>query len=110
MKNVNNYRFQKQQQAKQQHQKVKKIKEKHKKTPVNVTEELDYIKKLLNGEDVEDFVPEKVEYNGMSNVERWSSQPNPPIWINDPSRVTNLTSHMTLSEYIKHMSGEGYYK
>lgn len=55
MKKINNYRFQHQQQAKQEYYKVKKIKEKAKKTPVSATEELDYIKKLLNGEEVGDF-------------------------------------------------------
>tara|TARA_R110000868_G_scaffold131275_1_gene341221 strand:+ start:259 stop:576 length:318 start_codon:yes stop_codon:yes gene_type:complete len=66
-KKINNYRFQQQQQAKKEYQKVKKIKEKVKKTPEDATEELEYMKKLLNGEDVGNFGPEEpvlIETNG----------------------------------------------
>jgi hypothetical protein len=58
-KKINNYRFQQQQQAKIRYQKVKKVKETIKEKPEDVTEELDYIKKLLNGEDVGNFGPEE---------------------------------------------------
>ncbi len=76
MAKINNYRFQQQQKAKQEYQKVKKIKEKSKVIPVNANEELDYIKKLLNGEDVEDFGPKEVESNkfqndGIFGIEYW---------------------------------------
>ena len=63
-----NYKFQQQQQAKQEYHKVKKIKEKAKKTPVSATEELDYIKKLLNGEEVGDFKDDSEPINEI----QWS--------------------------------------
>ena len=97
-KKINNYRFQQQQQARQQYQKVKKIKEKWEKMPVDATEELDYIKKLLNGEDVEDFGPkeEKVEIT-LDNT--WSA-------YNSKSYSPN----MSLSDYLNMMGGKGYYR
>ena len=62
---INNYIFQQQQKARQEHNKVKKIKEKNKKTPVSATEELDYIKKLLNGEEVGDFKDDSEPINDI---------------------------------------------
>lgn len=70
---INNYRFQQQQKARREHNKVKKMKEAAKKAPVSAAEELDYIKKLLNGEDVEDFGPKEVEHDGISDIEYWST-------------------------------------
>lgn len=108
MKNVNNYRFQKQQQAKQQHQKVKKIKEKHKKTPVNVTEELDYIKKLLNGEEIEDFGPKEVKLDVSATY--WDIEKD--LWKKAVNHQVNMisASQMSLSDYLQMMGGKGYYK
>lgn len=102
MPKINNYKFQQEQQRKQQHQKMKKLKEKIEKTPVSAAEELDYIKKLLNGEEVEDFGPEEVEHDGISAPSYWS-QANPQIWI-APS------PNMSLSEYLRMWGGKGYYK
>lgn len=62
---INNYIFQQQQKARQEHKKVKKIKEKNKKTPLSAAEELDYIKKLLNGEEVGDFKDESEPINDI---------------------------------------------
>ena len=61
MKKINNYRFQQQQQKKQQYKKTKQIKKKYNDMPVDATEELEYIKKLLNGEDVGKYGPEEPE-------------------------------------------------
>lgn len=107
---INNYKFQQQQKAKQEHKQAKKIKEAAKKAPVSAAEELDYIKKLLNGEDVEDFGPKEAEHDGVSVPSYWS-QANPGIWIADPSRIVKLSNpNMSLSEYIEMMGGKGYYK
>lgn len=71
---INNYIFQQQQKARQEHKKVKKIKEKNKKTPVSATEELDYIKKLLNGEEVGDFKDDSEPINAINiNDIEWSN-------------------------------------
>ena len=82
-KKINNYRFQQQQQAKIRYQKVKKVKETIKEKPEDVTEELDYIKKLLNGEDVGDFGPEEPVVTETSDLSwmsgnYWSSMPTLP--------------------------------
>ena len=110
---INNYKFQQQQKAKQEHKEAKKIKEAAKKAPVSAAEELDYIKKLLNGEDVEDFGPEEVEliqHDGISVPSYWS-QANPQIWIADPSRIVKLSNpNMSFADYVRMMNGEGYYK
>lgn len=107
---INNYRFQQQQKAKQEYHKVKKIKEKAKETPVSAAEELDYIKKLLNGEDVEDFGPKEAEHDGVSVPSYWS-QANPQIWISDPSRIVKLSNpNMSFADYVRMMNGEVYYK
>ena len=96
MKKINNYRWQQQQQAKIEYQKIKKIKKEAEKLPVSAAEELDYIKKLLNGEEVEDFGPKEVE----SSV-YWSTNSN--LWISDPSKLT-------LTQYLDMMIGKGYYR
>jgi len=104
------YRWHQQQKAKQEHQKVKKIKEKAKKMPVSASEELDYIKKLLNGEEVEDFGPKEVEHDGISDIEYWAAgvQKSPATsW----ATLTHAQMHeLKLSEYLKLMGGKGYYK
>ena len=105
-----NYKFQQEQQRKQQHQKMMKLKEKIEKTPVSADEELDYIKKLLNGEEVEDFGPEEVKFDGISDIEYWSAgiQKSPASsWA---SLAQSQMSQMKLSEYLQFMGGKGYYK
>lgn len=100
------YRWHQQQKAKQEHQKVKKIKEKAKKMPVSASEELDYIKKLLNGEEVEDFGPEEVEHDEISATSFWSINPSSypaSYWISDPSKVS-------LTQYLDMISGKRYYR
>jgi hypothetical protein len=116
MKKVNNYKFQQEQQRKQQHQKVKKIKEKAKKMPVSASEELDYIKKLLNGEEVEDFGPKEVKdtrYDGISAPLHWRNGA-PPLTKTSWAKLTHASmtspSNMSLSDYLDMMSGKGYYK
>jgi hypothetical protein len=103
------YRWHQQQKAKQEHQKVKKIKEKAKKAPVSASEELDYIKKLLNGEEVEDFGPKEAEHDGVSISEaHWTGDKG--LWIQAVHQQTHIASQMSLSEYIQLMGGKGYYK
>jgi hypothetical protein len=100
-----NYKFQQQQQAKQEYHKVKKIKEKAKKAPVSAAEELDYIKKLLNGEEVEDFGPEeKIDVSEAY----WSTDRG--LWITAVHHQTHVASQMSLVEYMKLMGGNGYYR
>jgi hypothetical protein len=116
MAKINNYRFQQQQKAKQEHQKIKKIKKEAKKMPVSASEELDYIKKLLNGEEVEDFGPKEVEYieyDRISAIEYWSAGVQPSArsaWAKLTHASMPSASNMSLSEYIQLMSGKGYYK
>jgi hypothetical protein len=108
-KKLFDYRWHQQQKAKQEHQKVKKIKEKAKKMPVSATEELDYIKKLLNGEEVEDFGPKEAEHDGVSISEaHWTGDKG--LWIQAVHQQTHIASQMSLSEYIQLMGGKGYYK
>tara|TARA_R110000868_G_scaffold391504_1_gene661705 strand:- start:322 stop:672 length:351 start_codon:yes stop_codon:yes gene_type:complete len=66
-KKINNYQFQQQSKRKRDYEKLKKIQEVAKKIPEDATEELEYVKKLLSGEDVGDFGPEEipVETNDM---------------------------------------------
>jgi hypothetical protein len=113
MAKINNYRFQQQQKAKQEHKQAKKIKEAAKKAPVSAAEELDYIKKLLNGEEVEDFGPEEVKLDGPSDTLHWLSK-TPPVtktpWATMTHAQMIAASNMRLSDYIKMISGEGYYK
>lgn len=107
---INNYRFQQQQKAIQEHKKAKKMREAAKKAPVSAAEELDYIKKLLNGEEVEDFGPEEVELDGISDIEYWSAgiQRSPATsWATLTHAQMN---ELKLSDYLKLMGGKGYYK
>jgi hypothetical protein len=104
-KKLFNYRWHQQQKDKLEHQKVKKIKEKAKKMPVSADEELDYIKKLLNGEEVEDFGPEeKIDVSEAY----WASDRG--LWIQAVHHQTHVASQMSLVEYMKLMGGKGYYK
>lgn len=110
---INNYKFQQQQKAKQEHKQAKKIKEAAKKAPVSATEELDYIKKLLNGEDVEDFGPEEVKLDAPSDPLHWISGV-PPVtktsWATLTSAQMHMASQMSFADYVRMMNGEGYYK
>jgi hypothetical protein len=115
-KKLFDYKWHQQQKAKLEYQKVKKIKEKAKKAPVSAAEELDYIKKLLNGEDVEDFGPKEVKdtrYDGISAPLHWKNGA-PPLtktsWATLTSAQMHLASQMSLSDYIDMMNGKGYYK
>ncbi len=102
---INNYKFQQQQKAKQEHKEAKKMKEAAKKAPVSAAEELDYIKKLLNGEDVEDFGPEeKIDVTEAY----WASEKG--VWIQAVQRQSHIAAQMSLSEYLTLMGGKGYYK
>ena len=58
MKRINNYQFQQQSKRKRDYEKLKKAKETAKKMPVSASEEIEYMKKLLNGEDVGNFKDE----------------------------------------------------
>lgn len=55
-----NYRFQEESKRKRDYEKLKKIREAAKKIPEDATEELEYMKKLLSGEDVGNFGPEEI--------------------------------------------------
>jgi hypothetical protein len=103
-KKLFDYRWHQQQKDKLEYQKVKKIKEKAKKMPVSATEELDYIKKLLNGEEVEDFGPEEVKHDGISQPSTRSS------WATLTHAQMMAASNMRLSDYVKMINGLGYYK
>jgi coenzyme F420-reducing hydrogenase alpha subunit len=105
-KKLFNYKWYQQQKDKLEHQKVKKIKEKAKKAPVSATEELDYIKKLLNGEEVEDFGPKEVTLNGPE--EYLTNERD--FWIKAVYQQTHIASQMSFSEYMQFMGGKGYYK
>lgn len=70
-KKINNYRFQQQQQAKIRYQKLKKAKETIKKPLEDATEELEYMKKLLSGEDVGNFGPEEPEVTVTNDFGYW---------------------------------------
>jgi hypothetical protein len=113
MKKVNNYKFQQEQQRKQQHQKMLKLKEKIEKTPVSASEELDYIKKLLNGEDVEDFGPKEVKHDRMSEIEYWSAGVQPVFkapWLSLTLEEIHKAAQMSLSDYLTMMRSKEYYK
>lgn len=75
-KKINNYRWQKQQQAKIEYQKVKKVKEAAKKIPEDAAEEIEYIKNLLSGKDVGDFGPEET-VEEIDDVFGWIVKSNP---------------------------------
>lgn len=100
-----NYKFQQQQKAKQEYYQVKKIKEKAKKTPVSAAEELDYIKKLLNGEEVEDFGPEEKIDAAASHL---ASEEG--LWIKAIHQQTHIASQISFSDYLEMINGKGYYK
>lgn len=70
-----NYKFQQQQKNREEYKKIKEAKEKFKKMPLDASEELDYIKRLLNGEDVGNFGPEEKEIKIKSGdyMSHWSS-------------------------------------
>ena len=69
-----NYKFQQQQKNREEYKKIKEAKEKFKKTPLDVSEELDYIKRLLSGEDVGNFGPEEeIIIHSGDSPEYWSS-------------------------------------
>ena len=110
---INNYKFQQQQKTKQEHTQAKKIKEAAKKAPVSAAEELDYIKKLLNGEDVEDFGPEEVKLDEVPDTLHWISgiQRSPArSWATLTSAQMHMASQMSFADYVRMMNGEGYYK
>ena len=54
-----NYKFQEESKRKRDYEKLKKIREAAKKIPEDAKEELEYMKKLLSGEDVGNFGPEE---------------------------------------------------
>ena len=96
-KKINNYRFQQQQQAKIRYQELKKVKETIKESPEDATEELEYVKKLLSGEDVGDFGPEEtsmIEIEDNSST-YWAST-NP--WL---SSYNSAISKLSLSEILE---------
>lgn len=113
MKKINNYRFQQQQKARQEHKEAKKMREAAKKAPVSAVEELDYIKKLLNGEEVEDFGPEEVKLDGPSDTLHWKNGA-PKVtkisWASLTLEQMHQASKMSLSDYMDMMGGKGYYK
>jgi hypothetical protein len=127
MKKINNYRWQQQQKAKLEHQKVKKIKKEVEKLPVSAAEELEYINKLLSGEEVEDFVGEndpplitKKDFDearqsvwGTSLVQKMQAQQHALNMAHQSMMASELmrqASDMTLSDYFNQISGEEYYK
>ncbi len=104
-KKINNYRYQKEQQARQQYQKQKKIKEKIEKTPVDAKEELEYMKKLLSGEDVGNFGPEEpvvVETNDFGYWMTGGSMTGPQVQAQLQAQLIQelQSSRLTLSELL----------
>jgi hypothetical protein len=93
-KKINNYRFQQQQQKRNEYTKMKHIKKKFDQMPVDATEELEYMKKLLNGEDVGNFGPEEPEVVEVSESLYWSTG-NP--WL---SSSHSSVSKMSISEVL----------
>jgi len=93
-----NYRFQEQSKRKRDYEKLKKMKEKAIK-PEDATEELEYIKKLLGGEDVGDFGPEEpLREDGSVH---WASS-NPWLYSSAPMTGQQLQSHYkSLSELLE---------
>jgi len=67
-----NYRFQEESKRKRDYEKLKKIREAAVK-PEDATEELEYVKKLLSGEDVGNFGPEEPEIVETNEFLYWSS-------------------------------------
>lgn len=76
------------------------MKKKIKTTPVDATEELDYIKKLLSGESVEDFKSE----DDVVNIEYQSAWGQSVLTNQDFEESTQqwlpLSSEMTLTDYL----------
>jgi len=70
-KKINNYQFQEQSKRKRDYEKLKKIQEAAKKIPEDATEELEYMKKLLSGEDVGNFGPEEPEVTVTNDFGYW---------------------------------------
>jgi hypothetical protein len=87
-----NYRFQEQSKRKRDYQKLKKIQETVKKIPEDATEELEYMKKLLSGEDVGNFGPEEPEVVETNEFLYWSST--------KPTSYHGSGSRMSLSELL----------
>jgi hypothetical protein len=98
-----NYRWQKQQETRRQYEKQKKIKDKWEKMPVDASEELDYIKKLLNGEDVGNFGPEEPPKIEPGYYE-WFTSGDTGVHVKDPTKYIRNSSSMSLSELLDHMS------
>lgn len=99
MKRINNYRFQKQQQQREKYKKIKQIKKKFDDLPVDATEELEYIKKLLNGEDVGKYGPEEPEVVQPDNYFGWVTT--------SPTTHTHMSSlppGMSLSDVLNALS------
>jgi hypothetical protein len=92
-----NYRFQEQSKRKRDYEKLKKMKEKAIK-PEDATEELEYIKKLLGGEDVGDFGPEEPKVVETNEPLYWASG-NP--WLVTRSSVSKRPLSELLSGKLK---------
>lgn len=92
-----NYRFQEESKRKRDYEKLKKIREAAKKIPEDATEELEYINKLLSGEDVGNFGPEEPvvietnEWAYWSSAKSLSYMPTPQM----------LVSKLSLSELLE---------
>lgn len=67
-----NYRFQEESKRKRDYEKLKKIREAAVK-PEDATEELEYVKKLLSGEDVGNFGPEEPVLVETNEFLHWTS-------------------------------------
>ncbi len=93
-KKINNYRFQQQQQAKIRYQELKKVKEIIKEPLKDATEELEYMKKLLSGEDVGNFGPEEPEV--VDTISAYWASTNP--WL---SSYNSAISKLSLSEILE---------
>jgi hypothetical protein len=83
MKRINNYQFQQQSKRKRDYEKLKKAKETAKKMPVSASEEIEYMKKLLNGEDVGNFKDEpepmpEIQWSNGSHIDYITSK---GIWF-----------------------------
>lgn len=108
MKRINNYRFQQQQQKRQEYKKVKQIKKKFDDLPVDATEELEYIKKLLNGEDVGKYGPEEPEVAQPDDYFGWVTS-GPIGFSSKGSRTTHMSMGslppgMSLSDVLNALS------
>jgi hypothetical protein len=97
-----NYRWQKQQETRRQYEKQKKIKDKWEKMPVDASEELDYIKKLLNGEDVGNFGPEEPPKIEPGYYEWFTN--GGTVHVKDPVKYRGSSSTMSLSEMLTYLS------